>query len=302
MKIIDKTPFQKESGEIDLVGRIQGTLKYGFTWYAELQAQQAAIGQLQRLFEKGVVLIRNLTLPGTEIIVPIILVGPQGINVIYVTNTRGFYEAKGDEWNTVSGGRSLPANVNLISRVKLLGRAVQVYLQRQNLEALAAVEPVLIGTDPGFHVETTRPAVRVVMSDAIKQFGAALLQARPVLKPQQVYDLADRIVTPRPKEEAPAPDQEAPERARAIFDAAQDTDSGEFNPSDLSFAFDDGQDASAVPAELRESAPAQPLPRPQAKKRIAGMTSGQLVFLILAGLFELCILGVAAYLIFFSQP
>ena len=74
MKIIDKTPFQQENGEIDLFGRLQGTLKYGFNWYPELGAQLTTIAQLQRLIEKGFVLIRNLTLPGTEIIVPIILV------------------------------------------------------------------------------------------------------------------------------------------------------------------------------------------------------------------------------------
>jgi hypothetical protein len=296
MKILDKTPYQKETGEIDLAGRLQGTLKYGLSWYPEVQAQQAIIAQLDRLIEKGFVLIRNLTLPGTEIIVPIILVGPQGINVIYVTHVRGFFEAKGDEWNTVKGGQAQPASVNLISRVKLLARAVQLYLQRQNLELLGPVEPVLIGTDPGFHVETTRPAVRVIMSDAIKQFGAALLQARPVLKNQQVYELAERIVTPRPSMEAPLPDQEeASARAQATFDAAAETDGQSFNPSDLSFAFDDGQDASAG---LRESAPAQPLPRKSAKKRVMGMTPGQLVFLAAIAAIEFCILAGGVYYIY----
>ena len=41
--------------------------------------------------------------------------------------------------------------------------------------------------------------VRVVLSDAIRQFAGSLLQARPVLKPELVYDIADRIVTPQAK-------------------------------------------------------------------------------------------------------
>ena len=75
MKIIDKTPFQNEKGEIGLWDRLQGTLKYGQSWYTDLQAQKVIIDQLNRLFEKGFVLIRNLTLPGSEITVPIILIG-----------------------------------------------------------------------------------------------------------------------------------------------------------------------------------------------------------------------------------
>ena len=63
MKIIDKTPFQNAQGEVDLSGRIQGTLRYGFDWFGELEAQKSVISQLERLLEKGFVLIRNFSLP-----------------------------------------------------------------------------------------------------------------------------------------------------------------------------------------------------------------------------------------------
>ncbi len=89
MKIIDKTPFQTEKGEISLLNRLQGTLQHGFSWYPELEAQKIVIDQLNRVLEKGVVLIRNLTLPGSEIIEPIILIGQSGVYVIYVTHLRG---------------------------------------------------------------------------------------------------------------------------------------------------------------------------------------------------------------------
>lgn len=299
MKIIDKSPLQKENGEIDLLGRLQGTLRYGFSWYPEQQAQKAVIAQFQRLIEKGFVLIRNLTLPGSEIVVPIILVGPQGVNVIYVTTVRGFYEARGDEWNTVSNGRAQLAKVNLLSRVKLMARAVQLYLRQQNLELPTPIEPVLIGADPGFHVEATRPAVRVIMSDAIKQFGASLLQARPALRSQQVYELADRIVTPRPPQGAAAlAEPGGPARAKAIFDAAEEVEGQSFDPSDLSFSFEEGPGGAAIPSNLRESSPAQPLPRAPKKGRALGMSTRQLVFLLVLTVVECCVLAAGAYFIF----
>ena len=84
-------------------------MKYGFNWYAELEAQKAVIAQLERILEKGFVIIRNFTLPDSEIVIPLILIGHGGISVIYVTPIKGFFEAKGDQWNTVINGRGLPA-------------------------------------------------------------------------------------------------------------------------------------------------------------------------------------------------
>lgn len=128
MKIIDKTPFQNERGQFDLMGRIQGTLRFGFNWFSELQTQKSVIDQLDRTLEKGFVLIRNFTLPDVDAVIPIILIGPGGISVIRVTNVKGQFEAKGDEWNTVSYGRELPARENLLISVMRYAKALEKYL------------------------------------------------------------------------------------------------------------------------------------------------------------------------------
>ncbi|HUH98660.1 MAG TPA: hypothetical protein VLZ89_14950 [Anaerolineales bacterium] len=310
MKIIDKTPFQTEKGEISLLDRVQGTLKYGFSWYAELEAQNIVIDQLNRVFEKGFVLIRNLTLPGSDIVEPIILIGQGGVYVIYVTHLRGFYEAKGDQWNVVSNGRSQGAPINLMNRVALLARALGRYLQIQKIDLPLQVEPVLIAANPGMHIDSTRPAVRVVQSDAVKQFAASLLQGKPIFTTEYIYNLADRIVAPQPKSEsgpqpaaqemaAASPAENPAARAQAIFSAAEQAHP--FNPADLSFATQDEsvQQPQAVPQNLRESSPAQPLPRPVTKQR--GLSPMQLVLLVFIVLVEFCILAGFGYLIFFSK-
>ena len=33
MQIVDQTPYRTETGEIDIMGRIQGTLKFGLSWF-----------------------------------------------------------------------------------------------------------------------------------------------------------------------------------------------------------------------------------------------------------------------------
>ncbi len=312
MKVIDKTPLQNEKGEIGLLERLQGTLKYGFSWYSDLQAQKAIVTQLDRALEKGYALIRNLTLPGSEIIEPLILIGPPGVYIIYVTGLSGFYEAKGDQWNVVNNGRSSAAPINLMTRAARLARVMQVYLDRQGISLPTTVEPVLIASSPAMHIDSTRPAVRVVMSDAVKQFAASLLQARPLIRSDLVYDMADRIVTPRPKSAGPALDVAAPglpgtpgpaaqsqSRAQTIFQASQEAQP--FNPSDLSFAFDENAAPSnaSVPQNLREPNPSVALP--QSAKRSGGLSMMQIIVLGVMGVVECCVLAGFGYLLFFGS-
>jgi len=299
MKVIDKTPLQDAKGEISLFQRIQGTLEFGFNWYAELEAQKVVIAQLDTVLEKGFTLIRNLTLHNSQIVEPMILVGPPGVYVIRVTTLGGFYEAKGDQWNIITGTRSSPAPINLMSQVARLARALQVFIDRQGVNLPGPVEPILIASNPGMHVESLRPVVRVIMSDGVKQFASSLVQARPVLKSEFVYDLADRIVTPRPKAVTPIsqplsaevptgkPPAEAPapSRAQAIFHA-RDTDQP-FDPNDLSFAYDENA-KNEVPENLREPSPSQRLPKINRKSSIS---SRQLILLGAMLVVECCILG-----------
>ena len=317
MKIIDKTPLQNENGEIEFFARLRGTLKYGFSWYSELQAQQAVIAKLDRLLERGFVLIRNFTLPGSEIVIPIVLIGPGGVQVIHVTHAKGFFEAKGDQWNTINNGRSQPASINLLSRAMRFSRAFQVYLQRQRMELPCPIEPVLIAENPGAHIESLRPVTRVVKSDAINAFAASLLQARPVLRTDYIHELADYIVNPRPLDErrpqaSPEPSASAqdmsaaktsaPSRAKAIFEAAQSAEP--INPAELEFAFEEGPGAgSAGPSNLRQVGAAQPLSSSAAlqKGRLFGMRTGQVAVLTVMLIVECCVLAAFGYLFTLNQ-
>ena len=298
MKIIDKTPLQDANGKINFFARIQGTLKYGLNWYAELEAQKVVIAQLDRLLEKGFVLIRNFTLPNSEIVIPIILIGSGGIWVIYVTQVKGRYEALGDQWNTVNNdGRSLPASINLISRVSKLSIVFQKYLKIQKVDMPNPMEAVLITADPGAHVTSTRPAARVVMSDAIKPFASSLLQARPVWRTDFVHVIAERILDPRPPEEL-KPVVSSPAGQQAVSPAVGELENS-FNASEFGFAFDEASTQSPV-GNLGESSPPGPHSKPvQTKKRFLGLGDTQII--LLAGMFivECCVLfgfGIILYM------
>jgi hypothetical protein len=304
MKLIDQTPLQDENGEISLFQRVQGTLRYGFEWYPELEAQKTVLAHLTRVLGKGFTVIRNQTLGASGITVPLALVGPAGIYAAYVTHLRGTYQAKGDSWGPIYGMNFKPARVNLMTNTERLGRALQAFIERQGVKLPKPVEPVILAVNPAFHIESLQPIVRIVLIDALERWAASLETAAPVFTPETAYELADMIVNPRPAKkgepaemvvsapENPQTETGGASRASAIFRASGEAKP--FDPAELEFAFDENGGLE-VPPELVESNPAIPVPSKAAAKRtLFGMTVPQLVLLGGMILFEVCLLVVLA--------
>jgi len=313
MKIIDQTPLLDEKGEIGFMQRLQGTLRYGFDWYPEMEAQKKVLAHLSRALGKGYTAIRNQTLGASGITIPIALVGPAGIYAAHVTHVSGTYQARKDSWGQMFGANFKPASVNLLTRTQLLARALQAFIERQGVKLPQPVQPVILAANPGLHVESIQPVTRIVMVDALERWAASLDSAAPLFTVETAHELADRIVNPRPpkKEQQPVqqpiPEEQAPaqpedeadlSRAGAIFAAADEAE--EFDPNDLGFAFAE-EEGLEVPADLVESSPAVPLPdEGEAKKRVLGMTMPQLALLGGMILVEICVLIGFGWLIFLN--
>jgi hypothetical protein len=312
MKIIDKTPLLNEKGELGLTQRVQAMFQYGFNWLNELQAQKAIISYLDKQLDKGYTLIRNYTLGKSGITVPIILLGPTGIQVIQVAYLRGRFEAKGEDWNVEAGEGYKPAPVNLVKQTLRMARAVRAFIERQGSHVPVEIEPVLIAGNPGMHIENAGPAVKVLMIDGVRSYVSNLATAQPVLRPEKVFELVDRLLNPHaPRKaahpairaaESPPADEDSPQdvsRARAIFDASQELKP--FDPADFDFAMEDGTALDIDPslAEAPDSEGDRPAPasRPR-RRRYLGMTVPQLlVLLLLAFLLVSIVVGFAYYVL-----
>lgn len=320
MKIIDKTPLVNEKGQLAPFQRLQGMLQYGFNWPYQLAAQQAIITYFDRQLEKGYTLIRNYTLGQSGIMVPIILIGSAGMYVIQIAYERGRYEVKGDTWNVASGEGYSPARTNLIRDTIRMANAVKAFIERQGVQLPVPVEPVLIAGDAGLHIESVRPAIKVLMIDGIRSYVSNLAAGRPMLSADVIYELTERIINPRPpRKSAPAvavpkppaaeygqPPQQEASRARAIFDASEEAKP--FLPGDFDFAMDEEAALEDAAPELpsMEASPAQALPsaRPKPRaRRILGMTLIQLVIVIALAFLLLClVVGFAAFYFGFLRP
>jgi len=308
MKIIDKTPLVDEKGNLGFQQRIQGMLQFGLNWPRELEVQKAIITYFDRQLEKGYTLIRNMPLGASGITIPMILLGPAGIFVISVSYLKGRYQAAGDAWNVESGNGYKPAPINFIQRTQRMARALQAFIERQGVKLPTEIEPVLIAGDPGLHIESNRPAIRVMMIDGIKSFVNGLATGRPVISAESAFEMTDHILNPRPpkreKPESAAPtappvppraawEPEPPpqevSRARAIFNASEQAKP--FNPNDFDFAMSDEEPLPEIPA-VPASRPVRPGSKPRVR-RIMGMTISQLLVILALGLclFSIVIVG-----------
>jgi hypothetical protein len=207
MRIIERSEFRGEGDTISLENQIRGTLRHGTRWRGEMEAQIMVSEALGRGLGGDYVLVRNLTVPGTLEIVPMVLVGPQGVRAIVPAPLRGIFRAKGEEWlsfsSTARHFKRVRPNQQAIAEDH--AQAVLRYLVGQGY-GLPDVEAVLVFTNPRTHVDSARPRVRIVMADGIEHFAANLQQLKPIMDGEDVEAVVNALLFPRMREgDVPAP-------------------------------------------------------------------------------------------------
>jgi hypothetical protein len=170
MKIIDKTPFRR-GWQHQLSRSHKATLKYGFSWYDRIKTQDEIIPMLEKHLGRSFILMRNVTLGGTDVELPMILIGPPVVLVINVITDQGVFRAKEDEWGKIKGDQICPLVATSSSRTARMGQVLQVFLDRAGLKGHdLPSNQSCFRRKPGTHIESVRPIVRMVMSDALERF------------------------------------------------------------------------------------------------------------------------------------
>jgi hypothetical protein len=206
MKVIDNSAADEKSGTSGPLGGVMNTFKLGRVWSQDMQAQEGIITALERLLDNRYTLLRNVSLEGLDIPIPLVLVGPPGVRVLYPSASRGVYRAKDDVWEKMEDDQKGYKSVlpNLLTRTQLMGRAVESFLTAKGYPQ-TEVEPVLVFSDPGIHVDTIRPVVRVVMVDALERFIAGLVQIRTFLNKDEIEKIVALFAEPKAEENASEP-------------------------------------------------------------------------------------------------
>jgi hypothetical protein len=157
-------------------------------------AEKAVLDTFQRIFDNQYVILRSLPLNDPETPIPMVLVGPPGVRMLYPRSIKGVFRAKEDSWEEMDDRTQKFKIVqpNLLQRSQLLAKAVESFLTARNFE-VGIVEAVLIFTDPGVHVDAIRPVVRIVQADALDRFGAGLLQSPAFLEKETIQRVVNAL-------------------------------------------------------------------------------------------------------------
>jgi hypothetical protein len=215
MKIIDLSEKPSASGLASALGKARLSLSG-----PEAKAQEAAIQRLTRVLDNRFTLLRSLPYFPPKSLPVSVLVGPAGVWLLYASPLRGLFRAAETSWESDNGAAVYrPLQPNLIEELQrllpILGAVLQDVLPPPDTNAIRdaevlvnlpttptapSLEAALFFTDPGAHIDSQRPAVRIVPADAIDRFAAHLAKSIPVLENSQVRLIIERLQNPSGEE------------------------------------------------------------------------------------------------------
>jgi hypothetical protein len=296
MKRIECSPFRDEQGQISLEQRVRGTLQNGFSWYGEMQAIDTAVRKLGKSLGDEHVALTSVSIPGTDLTVPLLILSPQGVRSFLPTSLQGVFRAKGDEWLKFGGGTSrrfTEAKPNLQWKVLEMAQIVLNHLRGMGI-GLPEVEAILIFTNPRTHVETSNTSARIVLADAIERFAANILQFQPIMDRDDIRDLVQAITHPEEFQVDPEAELEPDPRPRASPRPARPIDLPEPSRVD-SEALIQGEAAALSPRQQRALSGIKPKRFPFTRRQWILLGAMALLDILVIGIFAILVLSDSVY-------
>jgi hypothetical protein len=164
---------------------------------------EAILDQFIRGLDNRYILLRNLQLEKSGQVFPPILVGPAGLAVLNISNEQGFFRIRENSWWKMnkSSHRYDPAKPNLVKQsqeyAQKLGSILDVHGKSH-----PEVTPLLILANPGVHIESSNPAIRIVLVDGIDNLISTLLNSEEIVPPNTINTLADSLAVMADPEKA----------------------------------------------------------------------------------------------------
>ncbi len=161
-------------------------------------ARQTPEETILNIFLRGLdnrfTMLRGLRLESVGPPFPPILVGPTGLAVLNISLAKGFYKVKEDTWWKMdeSTHRFDPARPNLVRQSQDYAEKLAMILDVHG-KPHPEVTPLLVLADPGVHIESSNPAIRIVLMDGLENLISSLYPASEVLPPAQVNFLSDSL-------------------------------------------------------------------------------------------------------------
>jgi hypothetical protein len=192
MKLIEPKQKQIKKDSIQkVVDQIRQLVPFGKT---DVNAEDAIVAHFMRGLDNRFIMLHNLQLESISPPFPPILVGPAGLAVLNISGEKGFFKAKEDTWLKMdkANHRFNPARPNLIMQSQDYAKKLATILDVHG-KSHPEVTPILVFANPGVHIETINPAIRIVLMDGIDSLMATFLNSDEVLHPNEINFLSDSL-------------------------------------------------------------------------------------------------------------
>jgi hypothetical protein len=200
MKLIECTPKPTEESPLQKIME-QVRERLPFLADVEQKAQEMVQARFAYNLDNHHILLHSVRLAELGDIIPFVLVGPFGIAVLNISAEKGVYKAKEESWfelnKTTRKFQAAPKN--LIKQTQAFAQAVAALLDRQG-KPHPEIVPNLIFTHPGVHIDSSRPAVKLVLMDGIDHLISTFMTGGETLQLIEVKAIAeaiDRIANPQ---------------------------------------------------------------------------------------------------------
>jgi hypothetical protein len=216
MRIIDVTSDKAENGKIPFSVAFRKVLAEGFGWQAELDARDQVSQQIGNALGAEFTLLRGVTLPGLDAPIPLVLIGPSGVYVLFVSALKGTFRARGDVWLALdSSGNMHPAKPNLPTRARLFAEAIRKYLLKHGT-TINEIESVLVFSKNDAFVENIKAPIRIVLADGIENYASSLRLSQPTLTADQIPTIVKLLAGSKDKQIDEPTDPNAGISAQAV--------------------------------------------------------------------------------------
>jgi hypothetical protein len=111
-----------------------------------------------------------------------------------VNYEKGFFRAKDESWWEMSKTthRFGPAHPNLIKQSQAYAQKLTELLEAHG-KTHPEILPILIFANPGVHIETSNPAIRIVLMDGVESLITSFLNSVEALQPNEISYLSDSL-------------------------------------------------------------------------------------------------------------
>lgn len=192
MKLIAPNQKSVEKDSIEkALDQIKQFLQLGKT---DELAEDAIVARFMRGLDNRFIMLRDLQLEGGGEAFHPILVGPAGVYLLNISHAKGFFKAKEDTWWEMekTSQKFGPSRPNLIKQSKDYSQKLSQILDAHG-KPHPEIIPILIFANPGVHIETSNPAIRIVLMDGVESFIESLLNGEEMLQPTEINYLSDSL-------------------------------------------------------------------------------------------------------------